>query len=71
MNYKELKDEIKQEKKNYYDKNIMKRLFIKTPNLKKIIKTYFKKLNLYIIAKKYIKILLKILLNYMGNSEKT
>lgn len=40
MNYKELKDEIKQEKKNYYDKNIMKRLFIKTPNLKiyKIIK---------------------------------
>ena len=36
MNYKELKDEIKQEKKNYYDKNIMKRLFIKTPNLKYI-----------------------------------
>ena len=34
MNYKELKDEIKQEKRNYYDKNIMKRLFIKTPNLK-------------------------------------
>ena len=39
--------------------------------IKKIIKTYFKKLNLYIIAKKYIKILLKILLNYMENSEKT
>ena len=35
-----LKNEIKQEKRNYYDKNIMKRLFIKTPNSKiyKIIK---------------------------------
>ncbi len=40
MNYKMLKNEIKQEKRNYYDKNIMKRLFIKTPNSKiyKIIK---------------------------------
>ena len=34
MNYKMLKNEIKQEKRNYYDKNIMKRLFIKTPNSK-------------------------------------
>ncbi len=36
MNYKMLKNEIKQEKRNYYDKNIMKRLFIKTPNSKYI-----------------------------------
>lgn len=86
MNYKELKDEIKQEKKNYYDKNIMKRLFIKTPNLKiyKIIKdakiyryykenhkNIFQKIKFVYYCKKVHKNSIKILLNYMGNSEKT
>ena len=85
MNYKMLKNEIKQEKRNYYDKNIMKRLFIKTPNskiykiikdakyidiIKKIIKVYFKNLNLYITVEGYTKILLNILLNYMESLEK-
>lgn len=85
MNYKMLKNEIKQEKRNYYDKNIMKRLFIKTPNSKiyKIIKdakiyryykenhkSIFKNLNLYITVEGYTKILLNILLNYMESLEK-